>query len=524
MRSPFVVRVVCVRRATTFGPAVAAAVVRRATTSDVSNEPVTAGGASAPRGAGIVAPVAVPALTGLQTEAWRLLWQQFLRDAEALAECRVWEERRRRAAPEMRALLQRFLASEADLEELRATVDRRTRGDWDAFGLRGASGAMFLNQLARRATGEDDGLTLALRSALRAPDDEAMARDRLADFIAALRAADGAGAGDLGPQPARAAFFVSAWWHVQDAERWPIFQPSARRALREEQDVYAPTGEPATDYVVFRAAFLAVAAALRATTWELEYLCWWRQQREVSAADDRGEPLFYEPGAWRAAPSVVREPRPARPRRAPTDVAAEVPAPRSRTSRERPVARETPRHTQVQWLLARMGRQLGCRVWIAANDWSKRWEGQALGELSVRRLPSLGLAPDSQRVVSLIDVVWLRAGNEVAAAFEIEHTTSVYSGLLRMADLAALSPNLRFPLYIVAPRARLDKVRRELARPTFRALGLHRRCAFFSGEALLDAADSIMRWANDPSAIERLASRADDVTTDTLRELDEGRL
>jgi hypothetical protein len=69
-------------------------------------------------------------------------------------------------------------------------------------------------------------------------------------------------------------------------------------------------------------------------------------------------------------------------------------------------------------------------------------------------------------------------------------------------------------LYIVAPRERLDKVRRELARPTFQKLKLHRRCAFFSSEALLDAADSIMRWADDPAAIERLAMRAEDVPLD----------
>jgi hypothetical protein len=94
----------------------------------------------------------------------------------------------------------------------------------------------------------------------------------------------------------------------------------------------------------------------------------------------------------------------------------------------------------------------------------------------------------------------------------VEHTTSVYSGLLRMADLAALSPNLSFPLYVVAPDARLAKVRRELSRPTFRALGLDRRCRFFSGEALLRALPSLMRWATGPGAIEKLAeaARADD--------------
>lgn len=469
--------------------------------------------------AGLPAPAT---LTGLQAEAWRLLWQQFLRDAESLAECRVWEERRRRAAAEMRALLARFVDGSAALEELRATLDRRTRGDWDVFGLRGAGGAMFLNQLARRAgSGGESPATAALRAVLPAPPSGDAARARLDAFLGSLQAPDGT------LQPLHAVFFATAWWHVQDAERWPMFQPSARSALRHEQDVYAPVGDPAGDYVAFRDSFGAVASALRASAWELEYLCWWRQQRGAQAADERGESLFYEPGVYRRA-SAVREGPPARPRRpAATDEAQAV----ARTSPDgaavpraaRNGQGDATRHTQVQWTLARLGRQLGCRVWVAPNDWSKRWAGQPLGELSVRRLPSLGLSPDSQRVVSLIDVVWLRAGNEVAAAFEVEHTTSVYSGLLRMADLAALSPNLRFPLYIVAPEARLDKVRRELARPTFRALGLHERCAFFSGEALLDAADGLTRWANDPSAIERLAVRADDVASDSLRDLDDAR-
>jgi hypothetical protein len=158
-----------------------------------------------------------------------------------------------------------------------------------------------------------------------------------------------------------------------------------------------------------------------------------------------------------------------------------------------------------------MGRKLGCRVWVAANDHAREWEGERLGALSVTRLPALGLDPDSQRAIALIDVVWLRGANQVAAAFEVEHTTSIYSGLLRMADLASLAPNLNFPLYIVAPAARLPKVRRELQRPVFQLLELHRRCGFFSAEALLEASESIMRWASGPAAIERLTER---LTTD----------
>ena len=114
----------------------------------------------------------------------------------------------------------------------------------------------------------------------------------------------------------------------------------------------------------------------------------------------------------------------------------------------------------------------------------------------------------------MIDVVWLTGVNHVAAAFEVEHTTSVYSGLLRMADLAALSPNLSFPLYVVAPASRLQRVRRELVRPTFRALELDRRCRFFSSEALLKALPNLARWATGPDASEKLAEM---VTTDGRR-------
>ena len=93
----------------------------------------------------------------------------------------------------------------------------------------------------------------------------------------------------------------------------------------------------------------------------------------------------------------------------------------------------------------------------------------------------------------------------------IGYTTSIYSGLLRMSDLTVLSPNLNFPLYIVAPEERLDKVRRELSRPTFQALELHKRCGLFSFEALNREAAGMMQWASDPSAIEKLAEWVDDV-------------
>ena len=447
-------------------------------------------------------PTGVHALTGPRIESWRLLWEEMARDEDAMAAYGKWQARRQQGQPEMLELLRRFLAGTIATEELRATFDRRAKGEWDVFGLNGMSGAMFLNRLVKHGP-DPRALTSALRRALPAPEDAKEAGERLDEFVSFLR--------DLRTraqvearqiQPARAAFFVSAWWHVQDTERWPAFQPSARQVLRAEEDLYTPSGDPVRDYLAFREMFLAVSAALKRTTWELEYLCWWHLHRESAA---------YEDMAVEVADESDTSPR----RDIPRERMARVPVVREpRADPHVEEAQETSAHTHIQWLLAKIGRKLGCRVWIAANDRNRRWKGESLTALSISRLPSLGIDPESQRIVSLIDVVWLGRTNQVTAAFEVEHTTSVYSGLLRMADLAALAPNLNFPLYLVAPEDRLEKVRRELLRPTFQMLELHRRCAFFSSEALLNAAESIMRWGSGPAAIDRLAARVDDVRTE----------
>jgi hypothetical protein len=152
---------------------------------------------------------------------------------------------------------------------------------------------------------------------------------------------------------------------------------------------------------------------------------------------------------------------------------------------------------------------LGCHVWIAANDHNRTWQGERLGDLSMPKLPLLGLDSETQRIISLIDVIWVQGAKRVAAAFEIEHTTSIYSGLLRLSDLVALAPNLNFPLYIVTPESRMEKVRRELSRPTFQTLSLHEICGYFSFERLEAEAEGIMRWASSPSAVDKLAKKVE---------------
>jgi len=478
--------------------------------------------------------------TDLQTASWRMLREEWAADLAAVAECETWVRDRARVRPQMVALLQRFLRGAIGLEQFRSTFDRRTRTDWDAFALKGAAGAMFLNALVKH-TEHRVVLARQLRAALRGPSSVDVAAGQLAELIGAVAppvlALDGNDQGESSAArsvvaPTNAVFFTTMCWHLQAPDQWPGFQPSSRQVLHDEEELFTATGDAVHDYLLFRESFLSLAAVLSLTTWQLEHLCWWHSRR----LHETDEPRF----GFEEAPSRSRRRirRGIADRSAPRRTWVEPPAgkPLYRSNRDsmpsRPddgfarndsVVRETPPpyvpfteppvldHAHVQWVLAKVGRQLGCQVWIAANDQRRGWGGEQLGSLSVPALPHLGLGPDSQRIVSMIDVVWLTGVNQVAAAFEVEHTTSVYSGLLRMADLAALSPNLSFPLYVVAPASRLPRVRRELARPTFRALALDRRCRFFSSEALLKALPSLARWATGPDAIDKLAEA---VTTD----------
>lgn len=106
----------------------------------------------------------------------------------------------------------------------------------------------------------------------------------------------------------------------------------------------------------------------------------------------------------------------------------------------------------------------------------------------------------TNRTIELIDVLWLK-GNSIVAAFEIESTTSVYSGLLRMSDLLALQPNLDLQLYLVAPDERRSKVQQEIARPTFayREKPLSRVCGFVGFKHLMERVEGIRKLGLTPS-------------------------
>jgi hypothetical protein len=160
-------------------------------------------------------------------------------------------------------------------------------------------------------------------------------------------------------------------------------------------------------------------------------------------------------------------------------------------------ARETPTevtaHTEVQWSLLKLGSDMGLDVWVARNDRGREIHGHRLSDIP-RLKKDLPLQFDevTNRTIELIDVLWLR-GNAIVAAFEIESTTSIYSGLLRMSDLITMQPNLNIPLYLVAPDERRGKVIAEVNRPTFsrRTPPMNRICSYISFTTLRQNMDRV---------------------------------
>ncbi|MFZ5479256.1 MAG: type II restriction endonuclease [Myxococcota bacterium] len=135
-------------------------------------------------------------------------------------------------------------------------------------------------------------------------------------------------------------------------------------------------------------------------------------------------------------------------------------------------------HTEVQAWLRDLGHALGFDVWVAANDRSRPWADGKLGDGCVAELPAALARMPGADAVRLIDVLWLERGaDRVAAAFEVEHTTSIYSGIVRLLDLALGAPEQAVRgLFLVAPDAREEEVRAQISRPAFRAVGhLHVR-------------------------------------------------
>ena len=142
-------------------------------------------------------------------------------------------------------------------------------------------------------------------------------------------------------------------------------------------------------------------------------------------------------------------------------------------------------HVQVQTLLGGIGDAKGFDVWIPSND-----RGNLDWNLTTSFRPRNSLPPSLlcvKEIAEEIDVIWLERGGDRAAAFyEVEHSTPVYSGLLRFNDVHLMLPNPTLRFGIVSNDERRALFVRQMSRPTFRASRLHELCTFFEYRNVFD--------------------------------------
>jgi hypothetical protein len=134
-------------------------------------------------------------------------------------------------------------------------------------------------------------------------------------------------------------------------------------------------------------------------------------------------------------------------------------------------------HPQVQTLLGAIGAAKGYDVWVPQSD-RPRLDWSLTTRFECRELIPYGYDP-AKGILEEVDVIWIERGStELRALFEVEHSTPIYSGLLRFNDIHLVAPNLRPRFSIVANDVRRDLFVRQLNRPTFRTSGLSDLCTF----------------------------------------------
>jgi len=95
-----------------------------------------------------------------------------------------------------------------------------------------------------------------------------------------------------------------------------------------------------------------------------------------------------------------------------------------------------------------------------------------------------GMPKAAREIVEQIDVIWHNGGKGIVAAFEVERTTTITSGIDRFRNLLTVAPESTIELYLVVPKSRGNEVRNKLGSPANRKDGLHKKIGYIYLEDL----------------------------------------
>lgn len=122
-------------------------------------------------------------------------------------------------------------------------------------------------------------------------------------------------------------------------------------------------------------------------------------------------------------------------------------------------------HSEILAVLAEVGQAQGNHVWIGKKEQADHAEGivgskKALKSYVDAEISKLRDVVDAH-AVEMIDVLWIKK-NTAVAAFEVESTTTMTSGLVRGSNLGQ-----EVPKYLVIPEERDDQLKRKMKSPMF---------------------------------------------------------
>lgn len=161
-------------------------------------------------------------------------------------------------------------------------------------------------------------------------------------------------------------------------------------------------------------------------------------------------------------------------------------------------------HSEMQYHLLKIGASLGFDVTPASNDKSKAFNGQSFSFMAINKFPELPCDKDTQNTIKLIDVLWFEKGtNNIIGAFEVEKSTSIYSGILRLSDLYFSISDGDQVFYIIIPDNREKDVIQQLNRPVIKNSKMNIKYILFS--ELRANCDAICKFGSDHSIMDKIA-------------------
>lgn len=161
-------------------------------------------------------------------------------------------------------------------------------------------------------------------------------------------------------------------------------------------------------------------------------------------------------------------------------------------------------HTEMQFRLLTVGKALGYDVISASNDRSKSHNGKNFSFLSLSDFPKMEINKETYNTIGLIDIVWFEKGtNKPICAFEVEKSTSIYSGILRLTDLSYSFAESEQHLYIVLPNNREKEVVMQLSRPSIKSNQTKIQYILFSD--LREHCDALCKFGESHNILKKIA-------------------